>query len=264
MKARTLRWFIAVVTGLFALAGAHAAWAQNAGFTQVTRPVAELADTRQIDELLNELFIIPEIPVDSIDRVEVIDITRNGYGPDDVLVVYPSQETFKLDPDIITGRVQQMMNQWALESDFQYDGGNAPAEVFRPDSAEADAAQLGIMADVIETVNRNYDGGPISLLFERDGDAFTMQMWDYNPMAMQYAPRPAGPPDTVLTRDLLYVIRSDSVLYDVMYINRTVEETVYIPEGAPTSEAPAFPAPAERRLREGTRSAPAPRDDFDR
>ncbi|NBB75597.1 MAG: hypothetical protein GVY35_18290 [Bacteroidetes bacterium] len=232
-------------------AGPSSAQAQmgaDVGFTQVTRPVAEITDTGQIDDLLNEMLIIPEIPVDSINRVEVIDITLNGYGPDDVLVVYPSQETFKLDPEIITGRVQQMMNSWVLEADFQYDGANAPADVFRPDSGQADMAQNAIMADVIETIDRNYNGDAISLLFERSGSAFTVQMWDYQPLAMNYTPRPAGPPDTVLTRDLLYVIRSDSVLYDVMYINRTVEETVYIPEGGPTSEAPMEVVPRPRAV----------------
>jgi len=241
MKLSNARWVVAALAVLvWTVALPQHSRAQGlgddgAGFTQVTRPVAELTNAERIDELLNELVIIPEIPLDSINRVEVIDITENGYGPDDVLVVYPSQETFMIQAGTITGRAQEMMNSWVLESEFQYDGANVPASALRPDSAQAqDAAQYGIMADVIESVNRNYAGESISLLLERGDETFTVQMWDYNSAAMQYEPRPAGPPDTLRTRDLLYVVRSDSVVYDVVYVEKTVEETEYIP-GGPTS-----------------------------
>lgn len=226
--------------------------AQQAEFTQVTRPVAQLSDRAAIDEFLTELIITPQIPQDSIQRVEVIDVTGNGYGPDDLVVVYPSGETFNIDPSLMTGRVQDIMRSWRLESEFQYDGANAPAEAFRPDTVRTDTtgadatggpsslaerASDGIMADVLETVQRNYRGEAISLLLEKSADGFTFEMWDYDEQALRYQAPPTGPPDTVRTRDLVYVVRSDSVIYDVVYINRTVEETEYIPQG-PTSALP--------------------------
>ncbi|WP_263786386.1 hypothetical protein [Salinibacter grassmerensis] len=220
--------------------------------------MAQLSDRAAIDEMLTELIITPQIPKDSIRRVEVVDVTGNGYGPDDLVVVYPSGETFNIDPSLVTGRVQDIMRSWSLESEFQYDGANAPAETFRPDTAQADTADADIgeaqqpprgrpqseewaedeiMADVLETVQRNYQGEAVSLLLEKDANGFTFEMWDYTPQAMQYQAAPGGPPDTVQTRDLVYVVRSDSVIYDVVYINRTVEETEYIPQG-PTSALP--------------------------
>lgn len=236
LRRATVALAVLIWTMVLPLCGQAQDVRDGAGFTQVTRPVAELTNADQIEQLLDELVIIPEAPLDSINRVEVIDITENGYGPDDVLVVYPSQQTFMLQAGTITGRAQEMMNSWVLESEFQYDGGNVPASALRPDSAQVqDAAQYGITADVIESVNRNYAGESISLLFERDEETFTVQMWDYNSAAMQYEPRPAGPPDTLRTRDVLYVVRSDSVVYDVVYLEKTVEETEYIP-GGPTSE----------------------------
>jgi hypothetical protein len=243
--------------------------AQQADFTQVTRPVAELSDQAAINELLTELIITPQIPKDSISRVEVVDVTGNGYGPDDLVVVYPSGETFNIDPSLMTGRVQDIMRSWSLESEFQYDGANAPADSFRPDTMQADTAdadtaetqfprpqdedpaEYGIMADVLETVQRNYRGEAVSLLLEKDANGFTFEMWDYDPQAMQYQAAPGGPPDTVQTRDLVYVVRSDSVIYDVVYINRTVEETEYIPQG-PTSALPK-----EQRNDSGEGAAPS-------
>jgi hypothetical protein len=231
--------------------------AQRADFTQVTRPVAQLTDQAAIDELLSELIITPQIPQDSISRVEVIDVTENGYGPDDLVVVYPTGETFNIDPSLVTGRVQEIMSSWQLRSEFQYDAANAPAETFRPDTVQADTleadttqaqfagglnrdrwAEYGIMADLLESVQRNYQGEEVSILLEKEADGFTMEMWNYEEQAMQHTAPPAGPPDTVRTRDVVYVVRSDSVVYDVVYINRTVEETKYVPQG-PTSALPS-------------------------
>jgi hypothetical protein len=250
------------------------AQAQRANFTQVTRPVAQLTDPAAIDELLSELIITPQIPQDSISRVEVIDVTENGYGPDDLVVVYPTGETFNIDPTLVTGRVQEIMSRWRLRSEFQYDAANAPAEALRPDSDTADdapsdtaqtdttqvraagpagenRAEEGIMADILESVQRNYQGDEISILLDKGADGFTLEMWDYDEQAMQYQSPPTGPPDTVRTRDLVYVVRSDSIVYDVVYINRKVEETKYIPQG-PTSGLPSTDDENARRREAGT------------
>ena len=213
---------------------------EDATVSQVTRPVAELTDPAQIEELLFELLITPEIPQDSISRVEVIDVALNGFGPDDVIVVHPSQETFRVDPATLTGRVEEMMAEWTMEAEYQVDAGNAPADVFEPvDPLDPQRAEAAIMHELLAAVERNYGNDiPISVLLDRDETGFTVQMWDYDPEAMEYHEPPTGPPDTVLTRDMLHVIRSDSVLYDQVIINRTVEETEYIPEDEPTSALP--------------------------
>lgn len=252
--------------------------ASEASFTQVTRPVAQLNNQAAIDDLLGELLIAPQIPQDSINRVEVIDVTNNGYGPDDLVVIYPSGETFNIEPSLVSGRVQEIMSSWVQESEFQIDAANAPPDAFRPfplqseaaepDTVEADTTAAAdttgeadttgsdttrtqpeldrdqlvgreIMADVLETVQRNYNGNSISLLLERNEDGFTMEMWDYDPDAMQYEAPPTGPPDTVRTRDVVYVVRSDSVIYDVVYINKTVKETEYVPQGPTSSVSPS-------------------------
>jgi hypothetical protein len=71
-------------------------------------------------------------------------------------------------------------------------------------------------------------------LLQRTAGGFTVEMWNYDAQAMQYQPPKSGPPDTVRVRDMVYVVRSDSVVRDVVYINTTVKETKYLPEGAVT------------------------------
>ena len=224
------------------------------GFTQLTRPVAEVNDPDQINFLLDQLII----PTDSVESLQVVDLTGNGYGADDVIITQPMGSTYPLSRDLMTDQVEQMMNQWVLESEFQEDTGLLPAEAFKPDSLTQQPAESEIMYELLRAVERNYTDTPISVLLERDQQGITVQMWDYNPSAMRYQPPPSGPPDTLRTRDLLYIVRSDSVLYDIVYIDRSVEQTEYIPEGEPTSSrrTPALPTqPETRATRSETLSA---------
>lgn len=258
-----------VLAALLILAGGlwpDMAWGQTpsssvsqATFTQVTRPVAQLTSQAAINRLMNKLLITPRIPRDSVSRIEVIDVTENGYGPDDLIVVYPSGGTFPIRPSMVTDEVQKIMNSWQLRSEFQYDGVTLPADSLRPDTSQATtaqtdtaqadttrlrggqgkAAQYSITADLLEAVQRNYSGDSLSVLLEQTGDGLTVEMWNYDEQAMRYEPPDMGPPDTVRVRDMVYVVRSDSVVYDVVYINKTVEETTYIPEEGPVSPAPS-------------------------
>jgi hypothetical protein len=237
--------------------------AGRATFTQVTRPVARLTSQAAINRLMNKLLITPRIPRDSVSRIEVIDVTENGYGPDDLIVVYPSGGTFPIRPNMVTDEVQKIMNTWQLRSEFQYDGVTLPADTLRPDTSQVTAAQAdtvrddttraeanrsggverkpaqySITADLLEAIQRNYSGDSLNVLLEKTGEGLTVEMWGYDKQAMQFEPPPTGPPDTVRVRDPVYIVRSDSTVYDVVYIQKTVEKTEYVPEG-PLSSAPA-------------------------
>ena len=80
----------------------------------MTRPVVQLTDSAEIDFILFELFFEPlEIP----NRLQVIDVTQNGFGPDDVMIVYPSVEVFVI-PEFIPDSVQTVMSGWVPEVEY--------------------------------------------------------------------------------------------------------------------------------------------------
>ena len=205
-------------------------------YSQVTRPVVEVRDAERISFLLDALIIFSDV---EITMLEVVDITGNGFGPDDVVIVHPSMESHYLPPVLPTD-VQEMMNGWKLEANTQFDGANADAESYNPETGnslgESQKAEQAIMYDLLRSLERNYGDGPMSLLFERNDEAFTFQMWDYQEQALSYAPPPPAQPDTVNTYDMLYVLRSDSLvisdttLFDVVYIKKKVEEVIWMPD----------------------------------
>lgn len=224
---------------------------QTVDFSQVTRPVVQIKEAQLINFMLDALIILTE---EETEMLEVIDITNNGFGPDDVVVVHPGMETHKLPP-VLPADVQDLMNGWLLEANTQYDGANTASSFYNPETGNASSekkAEQAILYDLLQTLERNYLGEPISILFERDAEAFSFQMWDFDEQALRYTPPPPAQPDTVNAYDMLYVVRNDSLIisdttmFDVFFVSKKVEETIWMPE-IPDDPGLKVPADAVRR-----------------
>lgn len=203
--------------------------------SQSVLPTARITNQQDIERLVELLFIFE----DEVTRMDIIDVTSNGFGPDDIVVTYPSQQTHYLGADV-DGEAQAMMDQWAFEAEFRRDASSTVSpEQFdpsqNPNIAPGEEAEMAILSEILYSLRRNYDDEPVRMLFERDNGAFTFQMWDFKPPQMQHVEKPSGPPDTLTTFDLLYVLASDSLIeadtayYDILYLQRTVKDSVFIP-----------------------------------
>lgn len=176
-------------------------------FTQVTRPVVQVTDSVMIDYLLFELFVEPSM---TPSRLQVIDVTQNGFGPDDVVIVFPSVEVFTI-PAFLPDSVQTIMSSWAPEVEYRMDSGNmsssALGSLIGSESDSTRMAEGALLFDLVQAVERNYRDLPVALLFQRDSVGFTFQLWDYNRPSMTYAPRPEFAADTAITA-VLQMLRS--------------------------------------------------------
>ncbi len=254
MKKLSQYTFAFVLLGCLALP-AKAQPDSRVDFSQVTRPVVQINEPQLITFMLDALIILTE---EDTEMLEIIDITSNGFGPDDVVVVHPTMETHKLPP-VLPADVQDLMNSWQLEANTQYDGANATAEVYNPEmdpqaNTSEKKAEQAILYDLLRTLERNYLEQPISILFERDDEAFSFQMWDFEQQSLRYTPPPPAQPDTVNAYDMLYVVRNDSLIisdttmFDVFFVSKKIEETIWMPE---IPEDPGLKVPADAVRREG-------------
>lgn len=200
---------LAGLSPLGSVAGAQVA--SPVGYSQVTRPVVLINDPALIKFLLFELFIEPLRPPT---RLQVIDVTLNGYGPDDVIIVFPSMEAYQV-PEAVPDTVQRLMGTWAPAVEFRLDAGNLPSNALAAlITSEADSgkrAENAILFEVVQAVERNYRDLPVGLLFERDSVGFTFQLWDYNRPAMSYRPRAGVVTDSAVNTVV-------SLLKDVGYV----------------------------------------------
>jgi len=211
--------------------------------SQIFRNIAEITDPYSIQLVLDDFFITEN--VDEVDRIEIIDISDVGFGSNDILVIYPSRNVYMLDQP--SQALLETMRNWSI-TEQRRDGLNTlSADYFYPDHAdtldrwdidesELDLVMGSLISDILESINRNYNDMPISMRFERGtfDEGFTFQIWNYNEDAFSFQSRPARA-DTILVNDFLYITYSDSTvvadttMYDIIYINHAVHETVYIP-----------------------------------
>lgn len=211
--------------------------------SQVFRPIAEINDFESIQTLIDALLLAET--AEETNRIEIIDVSNIGFGTNDVLIFYPSLSVYRIDnypPDLTA-----QMREWSIEEQ-RTDGLNTlSSDYFYPfhadtldrsevEEPEITLVQNSLISDILESLNRNYSDMPISLRFERGeiGEGFTFQMWNYNENAFNFTSRPARS-DSIAVNDFLYVLYSDSTvvadttMYDILYINKTVEETIYMP-----------------------------------
>ena len=172
-----MRQFLTTILLFCMMTGA--AQAQQTQVSQSILPTARVTNANDIQLLLDLLFIFEE----EVTRLDVIDVTSNGFGPDDIVVAYPSQQTYYLGADV-DAQAQAMMDEWAFEAEFRRDASSQlrpeqfdPAR--NPNLNPDEHAEMAILSDLLYAIQRNYNDEPVRLLFERDNGAFTFQMWGF-------------------------------------------------------------------------------------
>lgn len=210
--------------------------------SQIFRNIAEITDRASIEWILDD-FLIAEDP-DQVERLEVIDVSNIGFGRDDIVVVYPSLNVYIVEQP--SPELAEIMRSWGIREQRRDASNELSPDYFYPSFADTlsemeinerqtELVQGSIIADLLESINRNYTDMPISLRFERDEEGFTFQIWNYDRDAFAFHPRPPAAPDSVGVYDFLYLVASDTVMiadtvmYDIMFINRSVQEVIELP-----------------------------------
>jgi hypothetical protein len=164
--------------------------------------------------------------------MEIIDATGNGFGEDDLVKTYPSEQIYFPVP---SDSAQKIMNSWQFKANFQIVTQDRNAEEF--ENLPTEQAENGIFASILRGVHRNYQDLPMNIWFRRDATGITFEMWGFNQTGLNYTPPPPPLPDSVVTYDLVHISRSDtlikadSTMYDLIYVYKTVSDTVIFGEG---------------------------------
>lgn len=221
-----------------------------------------IVDQDVIQWLVDNLLL--NDPTERVDSLVFIDVTTNGFGPDDIVIYEPSGNTYFLAGDVFEN-VRAYMSEWRYEDGLNLSSG----EVVGPEDVDPESdgflvgadnlAEYSILSDLLRGVQRNYgDTGPIQLYLDRkEGGNFTFRMMGYDENRMVFEPRGPGIPDSVAVWDILFSDRmvADTTyrdaIYDLLFIDRVVEETIFMPSGLSDEERLRIQQMgAERRQRE--------------
>lgn len=151
-------------------------------FDQLTRPVATITDTSKVKTMLTELLIAPAGPVSHAD---VVDFTGNGFGPDDLIILYPSLESYLVGSDVPRG-LQEAMKTWEIKADYRLDATIDDSQKIAADAHRRQDAKAALMGSVLSAVGQFYQGDAINMRLAQDSLGVRLEMWNFDPDAMRY------------------------------------------------------------------------------
>lgn len=167
---------------------------------QVWIPSVTILDSSLSGFILSELLIPEKKP----DRIDIIDITQNGFGEKDILRV------FNQDPDSDSLLISNVYFMEYLSDDLKELLHEIPFKVntiidlpnMTPMEYESNHDPfISILGALAEGLKRNYqDYLPINLSLKRKEGGIRMEFWGYDSTAMQYKPPPVKS-----GRDMLYI-----------------------------------------------------------
>jgi len=151
-------------------------------FDRLIRPMVTLSDRETIELILNELLILPP---DSLTTMNMIDVTANGYGVDDLIILNPSGQVHHLDaytPPVL----QQLMATWSFEADYRYEALRSETPTALLSAHISQDASSAIAGSCVNAIASHYEGDEMNLLLSQSQGTVRLEMWNYDPLAMSY------------------------------------------------------------------------------
>ena len=151
-------------------------------FDQLTRPMVTLTDQPVIEQILTDLLIL--MP-DTLVSMNLVDVTANGYGPDDLLILNPTGNVHHLD-EYIPVSLQALIAEWKFEADYRYEAllSETPEALLAAHTTQA--APDAIAGMCVDAISQHYTGGDMNLLISQDTETVRLEMWGYDPQALRY------------------------------------------------------------------------------
>lgn len=194
--------------------------------TQISVPMMTITNQSLIKLLMDEFFI----PETLVTRMEIIDVGRNGFGPKDLVHVYPSDEIYFVE--YVSKKAQDLMNNWEFKANFQIVAQNSDPNMLG-DYTERKPA-YNIFISLLRSLDKNYKDLPIKLKLERDSTTVMFEMWDYNESALNFLLNTDS--SSPGRRGWDWFSTGDSTHYDCIFVYKTIVDTVYIYRPGPKSD----------------------------
>jgi hypothetical protein len=189
--------------------------------------VARLEPSDLTRELLSQQFIAYE----SLEYVELFDLTGDGFGEGDVIIVQPGRSSHILRS--LSAGLRQDLKQWGFAAHREL---RAPVDVSPAELRETGHSITAMLADILEVSRSNMGNGKFEMALDADEEGILFRVWDYYPDSLYQRPdqnlaynRSAGRIVDIVEifhQDTTYIV--DSILHDLLIIESQVVDTVYI------------------------------------
>jgi len=149
---------------------------QTADVTQRVLPVAEMSDLDFLNDFLEEHFIAPQDP-DFTSGI-FFDITRDGFGSNDVLVLYPSEEQFHLSA-YLPDNMSQVLRTQGLATDYNLVTTRNLTEVIVDEAENETNPKKALAGAMLGSIQNYYTEGEFQGYISQQGDNLRVSFWGY-------------------------------------------------------------------------------------
>jgi len=185
---------------------------------QITIPKISFADREMISYFMDEFFI----PETLVTKMDIIDVGLNGFGENDIVRLYPSDNVYFLQ--FVSEAAQKKMNEWEFKANFQITAKNEDLSI--ADDYETNIPAYNIFGAILRGLNQNYQDLPIKIRFERDSSTVLFELWGHNEQELKVIPDiNTRLNDPILTQ---IIAKSDTTLYDCIFVYKTIIDTVLV------------------------------------
>ena len=168
---------------------ARTAQAQEARANQRVVPVAEVYDLEFINRFLEDQIIFPNDP--EYTHAVFMDITEDGFGSNDILVLYPGREHFTLSPYLPEAMLNTLVSL-NLETDYRINTVRDRTVLLASEAEGEGDPKKALAGAMLGSLLHYYPEGPMEVhLVQRGEDVhitfwnFDEDLWTFKPEATQ-------------------------------------------------------------------------------
>ncbi len=196
MKMKTTRCLLMFSMGLMAAAMARAQ-PQDADVSQWVLPVAEVHDQAFIRQFLEDQIINPE--QGTYTSAVFLDVTQDGFGTNDLLVLQPSREQFLLS-EYLPEAMLRALTALNLAQDYRLNTVRAQTAAITEEAEVEENPRKALAAALLRSVLPYYPAGSLEMHLRQRGEDVNITLWGYEqdlfqfvPQATQCVPPPSEP-----------------------------------------------------------------------
>ena len=178
----TVFWL--VWTALFLVPSASVL-GQMARVTQRVLQVAELIDLSFIDDFLADQFITPENA--EYTSAVFLDLTRDGFGTNDVLILYPSEEHFLLS-EYLPEQMVNILSAQNLETDYNLNTIRSLSRIIAGEAEEEEDPKKALAGALLGSLLIYYPAGNFQGYIDQAGEDLHISFWGYDEDAWRFIP----------------------------------------------------------------------------
>ncbi|MCY4171240.1 MAG: hypothetical protein OXF08_06525 [Bacteroidetes bacterium] len=177
--------FRIVCLGILILITGIPVFGQDGYVTQRVVPVVQVNSQEFIQSLLEEQFILPEET--EIEYAVLYDITRDGFGSNDALVLYPSQEQFQLGA-YLSSSIADALRTQGLATDYNLVTIREYAELLTEEAENEMDPKKALASTMIRTIESYYSDGDFQGYISRKDQDVQISFWGYDESKWEFIP----------------------------------------------------------------------------